>query len=330
MNNLPLITVIIPIYNIKEYLPRCVHSVTSQTYSRLEILLVDDGSTDGTALLCDQLAFEDVRIRVYHKKNGGSSSARNIGLRLAQGAYIGFVDSDDYIEPDMYEKLYQGIQETGAAIAQIGRDEIDEQGNALPDICIPPKETTLYSNVDFLRELLLHKGDCSFCTKLFRRELFAERFFPEGKLNEDFRLLTHMLTEGGESILALPDRGYHVFYRQGSNSRKKDKNEFSRVYADSVENADDMQQQVEKGFPELREVAFRFAVFQRLEYLLHIPIPQMRRDNAFYVQVVKYLRKNWSRGMKNQILTRKNKVYHTLFAVAPKGIRVIHKSLKRL
>ena len=159
--------------------------------------------------------------------------------------------------------------------------------------------------------------------------LFEERSFPEGKLNEDFRLLVQMLTEGAE-ILSLPDRCYHVFYRQGSNSRKKDKNEFSRVFADSVDNADDVAGNVEKHFPELREVAFRFGIFQRLEYLLHIPIPQMRRDNVFYMNVVRYLRKNWWKGMKNPVLTGKNKVYHTLFALAPRTIRVVHKRLKRL
>jgi len=329
MKNLPLITVIIPVYNIMEYLPRCVHSVTAQTYGNLEILLIDDGSTDGTGELCDSLASEDVRIRTYHKQNGGSSSARNLGLKLAEGAYVGFVDSDDYVEPDMYEKLYQGMEATGAYIAQVGREEIDEQGKRLPDICVPPKEVTLYSNTEFLRELLLHRGDCSFCTKLFRRELFQDRSFPEGKLNEDFRLLTHMLAEG-ESILSLPERGYHVFYRQGSNSRRKDKNDFSRVYADSVDNADDVAEHVEKYFPELREVAFRFGVFQRLEYLLHIPISQMNRENSFYRDVVSFLRRNWLRGMKNPVLTKKNKIYQTIFAVAPKTARVIHRRLKGL
>ena len=329
MNSQPLITVIVPVYNIMEYLPRCVHSITAQTFKNLQIILVDDGSTDGTADLCDKLASEDSRIKVYHKENGGSSSARNMGLKHAEGAYVGFIDSDDYIEPGMYEKLLAGIEKSGAYIAQVGRDEIDEEGNRLPDICIPPEKAKLYSNVEFLRELLLHKGDCSFCTKLFRRELFEEREFPIGKLNEDFRLLVHMLTEG-EGILSLPDRCYHVFYRQGSNSRKKDKNEFSRVFADSVDNADDVSEHVDKYFPELKETAFRFGIFQRLEYLLHIPISQMRRDNKYYMNVVKYLRKNWWKGMRNRILTKKNKIYHTLFAIAPRTIRIVHKKLKRL
>lgn len=329
MKNLPRITVIIPVYNIMEYLPRCVHSVTAQTYQNLEILLVDDGSTDGTGELCDQLSCEDSRIKVFHKENGGSSSARNLGLSEMTGEYVGFVDSDDFIEPDMYEKLYQGMEQTGACIAQVGRDEIDEQGKLMPAICTPPKEATRISSKDFLRELLMHRGDCSFCTKLFRGELLKGRQFPVGKLNEDFHLLVQMLVDG-EEILSLPDIGYHVFYRVGSNSRKKDKNEFSRVFADCVDNADEAMEHVEEHFPELRDVAFRFGIFQRLEYLLHIPIPLMTKDNTFYRAVVRYLRRHWPQAMRNKVLTKKNKVYVILFAMMPKGIRVIHKRIKKL
>ena len=329
MQNLPLITVIIPVYNIMEYLPRCVHSVTAQTYRNLEIILVDDGSTDGTDKLCDQLALEDERIRTHHKKNGGSSSARNVGLQLMSGDYVGFVDSDDYVEPDAYEKLMQGILETGACIAQMGRDEIDEKGNLLPDICIPPAQREFIASEDFMRELLMHRGDCSFCTKLIKADLMRERRFPEGKLNEDFYLLIHLLRET-EGVLSLPDRGYHVFYRMGSNSRRENKNDFSRVFADNVENADVAAQIVKESYPGLEETAFRFGIFQRLDYVLHVPISMRTKENAFYLQVVKYLRKNWKRAMKNPILTKKNKAYHTLFAVMPRGIRVIHKKVKGL
>lgn len=331
----PLITVIVPIYNILEYLPRCVHSITEQTYRNLEILLIDDGSTDGTGELCDRLGAEDDRIRVFHKDNGGSSSARNMGLLEAAGEYIGFVDSDDFIEPDMYERLLKAVGEYSVEAAQIGRDEMDEQGNRLPNICEPPEKPEIWESRDFLKELLLHKGDCSFCTKLIRRELFQEDRFPEQKLNEDFHLLVRMLPRIGRMV-SLPEQGYHVFYRIGSNSRKADRESFSRVYGDCVENADmvgDMVADMIAGEAneadgkdeELVEIAFRFGVFQRLEYLLHIPISQMRRDNEMYRRIVGYLRRNWARAMRNRVLTAKNKVYHTLFAVAPKGIRKVHR-----
>ena len=98
-----LISVIVPVYNILDCLERCVNSICGQTWKNLEILLVDDGSTDGTGKLCDLLAEKDDRIRVFHKPNGGSSSARNLGISMAKGKWIGFVDSDDWIEPQMYE-----------------------------------------------------------------------------------------------------------------------------------------------------------------------------------------------------------------------------------
>lgn len=328
MNILPLITVIIPVYNVKKYLSRCVCSVTAQTHERLEILLVDDGSTDGSGELCDRLALEDSRIRVFHKKNGGSSSARNMGLERMSGEYVGFVDSDDYIEPDMYEKLLRGLQDSGAGIAQIGRNEIDGQGNLLPDICVPPKEQEWIGSAEFMRELLMHRGDCSFCTKLIRSELMRDRRFPEGKLNEDFWLLIGMLPKA-EGILSLPGYGYHVFYRLGSNSRREDKNDFSRVFGDCVDNADLAKKLTEKYFPQLKEEAFRFGVFQRLEYLLHIPIPLMTRDNEQYRDIVRYLRKNWGRAMKNKLLTGKNKLYHTVFSICPRWARIAHKMWKK-
>ena len=131
-------------------------------------------------------------------------------------------------------------------------------------------------------------------------------------------------------ILSLPDQDYHVFYRIGSNSRKADRESFSRVYGDSVENADLAAELVKQQYPELEKTAFRFGVFQRLEYLLHIPISQMRRDNGLYMKVVSYLRKNWLKAMKNPILTGKNKIYHTLFAIAPKKIRQLHAAIRRL
>lgn len=329
MKNKPLISIVVPIYNTKEYLARCVRSIMRQTYENIEILLVDDGSTDGTGELCDALAAEDARIRVFHKENGGSSSARNVGISHAKGTYLGFVDSDDYVESDMYERLAEAAAVYGAGIVQVGRDEVDEKGNALPDICIPPAETERISAKDFLVELLMHRGDCSFCTKLVHRDCFAKHHFPEGVLNEDFRLLVKMLADVDE-IISLPGYGYHVFYRIGSNTRKENRDMFSRVYGDCVDNADMVMELVKEKYPQIQEAAFRFGVFQRLEYLLHIPVGQMNRENEQYCAIVEWMRRNWVTSLKNPYLTVKNKIYHILFAVAPRGIRVLHRKLKRL
>lgn len=318
-----LISVIVPVYNIMDCLERCVKSICAQTWENLEILLVDDGSTDGTGALCDQLAKKDGHIRVFHKENGGSSSARNLGIREAKGEWLGFVDSDDWIEPQMYERLLEAALFSGASIAQASRDEIDEEGTRRPDVCAPPKEELTRSAEEFLRTLLLHEGDCSFCTKLVKRELFAGRAFPEGKLNEDFYLLVELLGTGA-AVRIVPEQLYHVFYRMGSNTRRKDKREFSRVFVDIVDNADFIEELVGKTYPALQKEAVRFGLFQRLDYLLHIPVAMMTRTDAFYRNVKRYLRAHVKDTVTNPYLTRKNKIYLLLLTAAPKTVRRVH------
>lgn len=318
-----LISVIVPVYNIQDCLPRCVESIRRQTYSNLEILLVDDGSDDGTEKLVDELAAMDERIRVFHKANGGSSSARNLGIEKASGRYLGFVDSDDYIEPQMYEKLMECIRREKVRMAQISRDEIDEAGNRLPNVCEPPEKAYVCKGESFMRELLLHKGDCSYCTKLTERKLFEKYRFPEGVLNEDFHLLMEMLGEI-EGIAVLPEQYYHVFYRTGSNTRKKSKEEFSRVFMDIVDNADMAEKIVRERYPALKEEAVRFGLYQRLDYMLHIPVGKMVNTDTFYCSVKRYLRKHVKDIVGNPFLSGKNKRYLFLFTAAPKTVRQIH------
>ncbi len=330
------VTVIVPVYNIEELLERCVRSITGQTWKDLEILLIDDGSTDHSGAICDELAKEDSRIHVVHKGNGGSSSARNFGIHESTGDYLCFVDSDDYIEPDMVEKMVSALED-GISMVQIARDERTETGEMLPFVCIPPGEKTFYTSEEFLKELLLHKGDASFCTKLVKREVlkwiagdnFKGQVFPEGELNEDFHLMLQALPKIS-GVLSLPDVGYHVWYRVGSNTRKKNRTDFSRVYRDNIKNADLAGELVAERYPALRQVALRFGLFQRLDYLLHIPVNEMYRKNWEYTKVVSYLRTHKWEITTNPYLTVKNRVYLWLFILCPRGIRVIHKKIKRL
>ncbi|MBE5851377.1 MAG: glycosyltransferase family 2 protein [Lachnospiraceae bacterium] len=325
-----LISVIVPIYNIKEYLGRCIDSILAQTYQNIEVLMIDDGSTDGTSELVNKYVLKDSRIRVFHKANGGSSSARNLALREARGQYFSFIDSDDYIEPDMMEKLYQAIQTSGMPIAQGAREEIDEQGKILPDICIPPEKETVYESKEFMRELLLHKGDCSFCTKLTRASLFLDNgfTFPEGKLNEDFHVLVKMLPLI-PGIVSIPKRMYHVFYKSGSNTRVVNEDAFSRVYGDNVDNAEMVLGIVDKKYPDLKNTALRFGYYQRLDYLLHIPISRMNKSETQYVNIVTYLRSNVGNIISNKELTKKQKLYLIVLAIMPKGARKAHRLLKK-
>lgn len=322
-----LLSIIVPVYNIMEYLPRCVDSIRRQTYRNLEIILVDDGSTDNSGALAEKMALEDRRVKVLHKENGGSSSARNLGISVAKGDYIGFVDSDDYIEPEMYERLLAVALEENLLMVQTSRDEIDEQGNQMPDVCIPPEKPELWECGHFMRELLLHRGDCSFCTKLVHRSLLEEERFPEGELNEDFHLLVRLLPKV-PAVAILPQQDYHVFYRYGSNTRTRKENEFPRVFTDIVNNADRVYEIVEKEYPELLPEAMRFSLFQRLDYMLHIPVSMMNKQNVFYMQVKKFLKKHRIDALKSPYLSGKNKVYLWLLGTAPKFVRKVHKMLK--
>jgi len=331
------VSIIIPIYNIeRDILTKCVESVVSQDHEDLEIILVDDGSTDGTGKVCDELAEKFGKggssdsgrdIKVIHKINGGSSSARNAGIDASTGDYIGFVDSDDYVDSDFVSQMISAIERYDIPMAQISRDEIDADGSRLPDVCIPPESEKMITSEEQLRELLLHRGDCSFCTRLTDRRLFEGRRFPEGKLNEDFFLLIQMLPDI-EKYVILPAQAYHVYYRIGSNSRSGDKDVFRSVYKDIVDNADAAERLVAERYPGLKEEAARFGAYQRLDYLLHIPVSMMTGDNEFYMNVVGYLRDNRRHFMRNRYLTGKNKLYLALLCTAPLQVRKIHRKIK--
>ena len=334
-----LVSIIIPVYNIeKELLKRCIDSVLAQTHARLQVIIVDDGSTDGSGEYADELAkqyLESERrddrrsITVIHKPNGGSSDARNVGIDAAIGDYLSFIDCDDYVDDDFIELMADAMVRYNVRMVQISRDEIAEDGTRLADVCIPPAEEKLITAREQTRELLMHRGDCSFCTRLTHKALFEGRRFPKGKLNEDFRLLMDMLGDAGDFVI-LPRQAYHVYYRTGSNSRSGDKEVFRTVYEDIVDNADYATELVRERYPELTEEAKRFALFQRLDYMLHIPVSMMNGDNAFYAAVVRYLRYSIIDTVFNRYLTVRNKVYLLLLTIAPRHVRKIHKKLRSI
>lgn len=321
------ISVIVPVYNSAAWLDRCIASIRNQTYQDLEIIIVNDGSTDQSGMMADHMAIEDPRIKVFHKENGGASTARNLGLAKATGDYIGFVDSDDYIEPEMYGHLLKQVRVKNLLIAQASRDEIDEAGNKLPDVCVPPEKEIVTGRRDFIRELLLHRGDASFCTKLIKASLFAGDRFPEGVLNEDLHLLVSLLSRA-DQVMIVPEQYYHVCYRKDSTTRKKSKEEFSRVYLDIVDNADMMEAVVARDYSDLMVEARRFALYQRMEYLLHVPVVQMNRGNGFYREVIRYIRKHFKDSVRNPYLSKKNKLYLIIFCMLPKTARTVHAFLK--
>jgi glycosyltransferase involved in cell wall biosynthesis len=187
MKENPKISIIIPVYNAAAYLAECLNSVLRQTYVNLEILLIDDGSTDGSAALCERFAARDGRIRVFHQENRGQSAARNRGLDAMTGELIAFVDADDIAEPDMLERLLEAL-DTGADLSICNICKIDATGAAL-SLC--PIADNLLTQEDFLTELLQPQAWFYVLPggKLFRKALFENLRFPEGFIYEDEAVL---------------------------------------------------------------------------------------------------------------------------------------------
>lgn len=180
----PIVTIIIPAYNVESYLDRCLHSVVNQTLRDIEILLINDGSTDNTPLICDEWAKKDARIRVVHQENAGIATTRNRAIALAKADLVGFVDSDDWIEPEMYEALYSLMQEHDADLVMCNLwHDCVEEGRSVRLYNIP---SGLYPKRDSLIRLLMDKRfDNYCCTKLYKKSLFEGALYPDGRWMED-------------------------------------------------------------------------------------------------------------------------------------------------
>jgi len=212
-----MISIVVPVYNVEPYLRQCVDSILKQTYSDIEVILIDDGSPDNCGALCDEYSRIDSRVRVYHTANHGLSAARNLGIRMAQGEYIGFVDSDDWIEADMFMILLNKIRETNANVCVCGYDMIPSSEY------FEPKES-VYMGDDSLFALL--KGDIKNCAwnKLYRTDLFKKTdgaygiLFPEGRHYEDIFIMHELIREAG-TIATVPILLYHYLIRSNSISK---------------------------------------------------------------------------------------------------------------
>ena len=214
------ISIIIPVYNVINYLDRCVESVLQQSYADLEVILVDDGSTDGSEKKCDRWAEKDARVKVIHKENGGVSEARNAGLDAATGEYLGFVDSDDYLAADMYEKLYLALKESIADVSICNFLFVDDRGTPLAEernLGLPIQNEVI-SGLDVLQKMhTLNRGIFYVFSwnKLYRRQLFSDIRFPAGKLSEDSVVALRLL-ENCERVACITDVGYFYVQRTGS------------------------------------------------------------------------------------------------------------------
>ena len=207
------ISVIVPIYKVEQYLTRCVDSILGQTYQNLEVILVDDGSPDRCGEICDEYQSKDSRVRVIHKENGGLSSARNAGLDIATGEYVGFIDSDDRIDPEMYETMVSRMQADHARIVCCGRYDVYGEKTVV-GLC--PTESKVLDAAGYFSVLFAAKEtDVSACDKLYQRELFENIRYPVGEINEDAAVICP-LVHSAQTIAMLDRPMYYYYHRENS------------------------------------------------------------------------------------------------------------------
>lgn len=222
-----LISVIIPVYNVEKYLERCIVSIINQSYKNLEIILVNDGSTDNSPVICDEYAHNDKRIKVIHKKNGGLSDARNTGIKICQGNYICFADSDDYISIDMIKNLYSSIKDTQLKMAICNLKAIDDEGNDLIESKNSPIKDGVFTANELLPKIYQELGWYYIVAwnKLYHRSLFDNIEFPYGKIHEDEYVIAQLMIEA-QKISCISNEEYmYVYQRNGSIMSKKNANE---------------------------------------------------------------------------------------------------------
>ena len=339
-NERPIISVIMPVYNAAKYLEAAVNSVLAQTFGGgFELILVDDGATDGSGALCDTLAERDGRIRVLHKQNGGVSSARNMGLRHATGEYIAFIDHDDCYLPDFLEKMYDLVHTSGAQSARCGRLNInvDAEGATTSTYACYPTEAETLTNLEFAKKYLKFRGKKLLLTAtwngLYRRDFLEQNQieFPEelrvGSEDTAFAIMTFL---AGTDIAFLPEILY-VHYIRAQQSTSANFN--GDLIPINIRLANQEREFVRRGAPEEADL---LAYIQFFESIAHIRLVSDRNERKEYVRylkahiplkgcplkyILRIVRSKHLRWMISGELSRRRKVWRSHFVHAWRNFR---------
>ena len=222
MENNDLISIVVPIYNVEQYLKRCVDTIINQTYKNIEIILVDDGATDNSGKICDEYIQKDNRIKVIHKENGGLSDARNVGLENANGKYIAFIDSDDYISKDFIQKLYKFCIENGCEIAQCSYQRVYDNSSISENTNAEIVTTIMNRNEAILKMFASKNSEYTVAwNKLYKTSLFNSGIrYPKGMLHED-EATTYKLFYEAKKIVVTNEELYYYLIRENSITNKK-------------------------------------------------------------------------------------------------------------
>ena len=306
----PIISIIVPIYNVGKYLPKCIESILNQTFKNFELILVNDGSTDNSGVVCDDYAKKDTRIKIIHKSNGGVSSARNAGLYVAKGEYIGFVDPDDYIDKNMYEKLYRLFIDNNSDIA-ICRFNREINGK------IQNKESTEeiieLNNMVAMNELF--KGNLyrfSLCNKLFSKKCFNDVLFPEERIHEDLST-TYKLFANSKKAVYINYCGY-IYVRRENSILTSTYNE-KRLQAFIA--WDEIIEFIDKNYYEIIEQVIATFTYWCVDNILYIlnQVNNSKKKNNYLNIIQKYTTKYYIYIKRNNILSRSYKLRIRIFNI---------------
>ena len=280
MNN-PLISVIIPVYNVEKYMHQCIDSVINQTYKKLEIILIDDGSTDKSGQICEEYAKKDSRIVVVHKENGGLSDARNLGIDICSGEYLTFVDSDDWISHDMVYCLLNNIKATGADISIGQYKKVFDNNYKKSDK--KNKFVKLNKKEGIYQFYVKRRFSCHACEKLYNKKLFENIRYPKGKLYED-EYTTYKLLWQSDNIVCTDKVCYYYYIRRDSISHAK----FNERQLDKLDAYDRVLDYFEQKMPEI----VKYIQFRWLDaYIVFC------RDSARYGVVSEKLNDNFQKAI---------------------------------
>lgn len=296
-----LVSIVVPVYNVEKYLKKCIESIISQTYKNLEIILVDDGSTDGSGKICDDYLTKDKRIKVIHKQNGGLSDARNVGIGVATGKYITFIDSDDYVENDYIEYLYNLIinNKCDMSICSLKL----HSKNKFIDNAIN-YNTCIFTNKECLKNMLCENGfNVSACAKMYKTKLFENIDFPYGKLCEDngttYKLILKCdkIAYGNESKYIYEMRNNSIMHTS-----------FSSKKLDLIELTDLMYDDVIKIFPDLKDALIKRKIHSRFSILRQIVMSNDKNTKNIFNKYKKEILCDYKSEFKNNpIISKKEK-----------------------
>ena len=299
------ISVIVPIYNVEKYLERCLESIVHQSYKNLEIILVNDGSKDNSLMICEEYKKQDERIIIINKKNGGASSARNEGLKIATGDYISFIDSDDYIEEDMYEILVRNLIENDADISVSGVkdiiENIDGSQTIIKDTFNGERILETVNSIEAMRKYFL--GSWAPWDKIYKREIHKDLFFPEGEINEDEAIVLEVLKKAKKIVY--DNKSFYNYIKRDSSVTASC---FNERKMDWYKNCKKNLEIVENEFIELREVAEK-RLLSSILWSFNGMIDQnldLREYKKQMLKDVKSLRKIFK---SNRYITKKQKVW---------------------